>query len=84
MTINMKLESMLTGGSDKIFDKARLVNCALMAKIHTVYVAKILDTNPADSCNYREWTPAILAHPTLEISMNANWQVTPSLDQEHN
>ncbi|KAI5212292.1 heme peroxidase [Aureobasidium subglaciale] len=41
---------------DKIFDKARLVNCALMAKIHTV-----------------EWTPAILAHPTMETSMNANW-----------
>jgi hypothetical protein len=29
---------MLTRLSDKIFDKARLVNCALMAKIHTVYV----------------------------------------------
>ncbi|KAJ9644419.1 hypothetical protein H2204_001771 [Knufia peltigerae] len=41
---------------DQIFDKARLVNCALMAKIHTV-----------------EWTPAILAHPTLKIGMNANW-----------
>ncbi|KAK8071803.1 hypothetical protein PG996_005151 [Apiospora saccharicola] len=41
---------------DQIFDKARLVNCALMAKIHTV-----------------EWTPAILAHPALEIGMNANW-----------
>lgn len=41
---------------DRIFDKARLVNCALMAKIHTV-----------------EWTPAILAHPTLKIAMNANW-----------
>ncbi|KAG9851264.1 heme peroxidase, partial [Aureobasidium melanogenum] len=41
---------------DKIFDKARLVNCALMAKIHTI-----------------EWTPAILAHPALEIGMNANW-----------
>ena len=41
---------------DQIFDKARLVNCALMAKIHTV-----------------EWTPAILAHPTLKIAMNANW-----------
>ena len=41
---------------DKIFDKARLINCALMAKIHTV-----------------EWTPAILAHPTLKIAMNANW-----------
>jgi hypothetical protein len=42
--------------SDRIFDVARLVNCALMAKIHTV-----------------EWTPAILAHPTLKIAMNANW-----------
>lgn len=41
---------------DKIFDQARLINCALMAKIHTV-----------------EWTPAILAHPTLQIAMNANW-----------
>ncbi|KAF2008058.1 heme peroxidase [Amniculicola lignicola CBS 123094] len=42
--------------SEKLFDTARLVNCALMAKIHTV-----------------EWTPAILAHPTLKLSMNANW-----------
>jgi hypothetical protein len=42
--------------SEKIFDTGRLVNCALMAKIHTI-----------------EWTPAILAHPTLQISMNANW-----------
>jgi hypothetical protein len=42
--------------TEKLFDTARLVNCALMAKIHTV-----------------EWTPAILAHPALEISMNANW-----------
>ncbi|EOD45767.1 putative peroxidase family protein [Neofusicoccum parvum UCRNP2] len=41
---------------DRIFDKARLVNSALMAKIHTV-----------------EWTPAILAHPALQIAMNANW-----------
>ncbi|KAI7472947.1 heme peroxidase [Hortaea werneckii] len=41
---------------DQIFDKARIVNCALMAKIHTV-----------------EWTPAILAHPALQIGMNANW-----------
>lgn len=41
---------------DKIFDTARLINCALMAKIHTV-----------------EWTPAILAHPTLKVAMNANW-----------
>jgi hypothetical protein len=42
--------------SEKLFDTARLVNCALMAKIHTT-----------------EWTPAILAHPALKISMNANW-----------
>lgn len=41
---------------DQIFDKARLINCALMAKIHTV-----------------EWTPGILAHPTLKLAMNANW-----------
>ncbi len=45
-----------TWTGDQIFDKARLVNCALMAKIHTV-----------------EWTPAILAHPTLKLAMNANW-----------
>lgn len=42
--------------SDQVFDTARLVNCALMAKIHTV-----------------EWTPGILAHPVLDIGMNANW-----------
>ena len=41
---------------DQLFDTARLVNVALMAKIHTV-----------------EWTPAILAHPTLKVAMNANW-----------
>ncbi|EWC46356.1 hypothetical protein DRE_04299 [Drechslerella stenobrocha 248] len=41
---------------DHIFDKARLVNSALMAKIHTV-----------------EWTPAILAHPALQVAMSANW-----------
>ena len=41
---------------DQLFDKARLVNTALMAKIHTV-----------------EWTPGILAHPVLDIGMNANW-----------
>ena len=45
-----------TWTGNEIFDKARLVNCALMAKIHTV-----------------EWTPAILAHPALQIGMNANW-----------
>lgn len=42
--------------SEKLFDTARLVNCALMAKIHTT-----------------EWTPAILAHPALKVSMAANW-----------
>jgi hypothetical protein len=41
---------------EHIFEKARLINAALMAKIHTV-----------------EWTPAILANPMLEVSMNANW-----------
>src|SRR5579864_466707 len=41
---------------DRLFHCARMVNAALMAKIHTV-----------------EWTPAILAHPALEIGMNANW-----------
>ena len=39
-----------------IYDKARLVNAALMAKIHTV-----------------EWTPALLANPVLELSMESNW-----------
>ena len=41
---------------DRLFATARLVNCALMAKIHTV-----------------EWTPGILAHPALQVSMSANW-----------
>jgi hypothetical protein len=41
---------------ERIFHTARMINAALMAKIHTV-----------------EWTPAILAHPALEIGMNANW-----------
>ena len=36
--------------------KARLINAALMAKIHTV-----------------EWTPAIIAHPTTQLAMRANW-----------
>jgi hypothetical protein len=47
---------MLTFRRNQIFDKARLVNCALMAKIHTI-----------------EWTPAILAHPALQVAMNTNW-----------
>jgi Animal haem peroxidase len=41
---------------DQIYECARLVNAALMAKIHTV-----------------EWTPAIIAHPTTELAMQANW-----------
>ena len=41
---------------DQVFDKARLVVAALIAKIHTI-----------------EWTPAILAHPALQIGMRANW-----------
>ncbi|KAK3673080.1 hypothetical protein LTR78_006920 [Recurvomyces mirabilis] len=45
-----------TWTGDQIFDKARLVISALMAKIHTV-----------------EWTPAILAHPALQIAMDTNW-----------
>ncbi|MEZ4474970.1 MAG: peroxidase family protein [bacterium] len=40
----------------RLFETARLIVAALIAKIHTV-----------------EWTPAILAHPTLEVAMNANW-----------
>jgi hypothetical protein len=41
---------------DDLYDRARLINAALMAKIHTV-----------------EWTPGILSHPALQISMSANW-----------
>ena len=41
---------------EQLYDKARLINAAVMAKIHTV-----------------EWTPAIIAHPTTEKGMNANW-----------
>ncbi|MFT6328865.1 MAG: hypothetical protein ACJAYN_000792 [Bermanella sp.] len=40
----------------RIFVAAKLINGALMAKIHTV-----------------EWTPGILAHPALQIGMEANW-----------
>jgi hypothetical protein len=39
-----------------LFDHARLINAALLAKIHTV-----------------EWTPAIVAHPTIQFAMHANW-----------
>lgn len=41
---------------NEIFERARLVNCAIMAKIHTI-----------------EWTPAILAHPAIKPSLDANW-----------
>ena len=41
---------------DRLFDHARLINVALMAKIHTV-----------------EWTPGILATPTLRKAMRSNW-----------
>jgi hypothetical protein len=41
---------------EQLYDHARLVNAALMAKIHTV-----------------EWTPAIIAHPTTQLAMRANW-----------
>ncbi|MBV9311595.1 MAG: hypothetical protein JOZ73_12220, partial [Solirubrobacterales bacterium] len=45
-----------TWDDEQLFFKARLINAALIAKIHTI-----------------EWTPGILAHPALEIAMNANW-----------
>jgi hypothetical protein len=41
---------------DALYDKARLVISALIAKIHTV-----------------EWTPAIIAHPTMVYAMHGNW-----------
>ena len=45
-----------TWDDEKLFLTARLINAALIAKIHTI-----------------EWTPGILAHPALQIAMNANW-----------
>lgn len=42
--------------ADRVFETARLVNAALMAKIHTI-----------------EWTPTILAHPALKLSMDLHW-----------
>jgi hypothetical protein len=45
-----------TWSDDRLYDKARLINAALMAKIHTV-----------------EWTPGIVAHPTTQWGMRANW-----------
>jgi len=48
---------------EDLFQKARLINAALLAKIHTV-----------------EWTPAIVAHPTVRFGMRANWW---GLQMEH-
>ncbi|MGB5455805.1 MAG: peroxidase family protein, partial [Gammaproteobacteria bacterium] len=45
-----------TWSDEQLYQTARLINCALIAKIHTV-----------------EWTPGILSHPALKVSMNANW-----------
>lgn len=41
---------------EQLFQKSRLINAMLIAKIHTV-----------------EWTPGILARPSLQIGMNGNW-----------
>ncbi len=41
---------------EELFSHARLINAALLAKIHTI-----------------EWTPAIIAHPTIKVAMNGNW-----------
>ena len=45
---------------ERIYQTARLIVCALIAKIHTV-----------------EWTPAILATKTIDISLHANWYGAP-------
>jgi hypothetical protein len=49
-----------TWDDEALFQHARLINGALIAKIHTI-----------------EWTPGILAHPALELGMNANWSGLP-------
>jgi heme peroxidase len=41
---------------EQLYQTARLINAALIAKIHTL-----------------EWTPGILAHPTLRVGMATNW-----------
>lgn len=41
---------------EELFQRARLICCALQAKIHTM-----------------EWTPAVIAHPTMKIGMRVNW-----------
>jgi hypothetical protein len=50
----------------ELFDHARLVNAALIAKIHTI-----------------EWTPAIVAHPTVETAMNFNWKTIRESKADH-
>ena len=50
-----------TWGDEELFQRARLINAALIAKIHTV-----------------EWTPGILGHPALDLSMHANWSGIPN------
>jgi hypothetical protein len=45
-----------TFSDEQLYNRARLVNAAVMAKIHTV-----------------EWSPAVIAHPTTELAMHANW-----------
>jgi hypothetical protein len=45
---------------EELFQHARLINGALIAKIHTI-----------------EWTPAILAHPALQLGMHTNWSGLP-------
>ena len=50
-----------TWNDEELFQKARIINAALIGKIHTV-----------------EWTPAILANPILEKSMNIVWYGAPN------
>ncbi|WP_375309181.1 peroxidase family protein [Bradyrhizobium sp. A5] len=50
-----------TWDDEELFQRARLINAALIAKIHTV-----------------EWTPGILGHPALDLSMHANWSGIPN------
>src|SRR5262249_54873452 len=40
----------------ELYLRARLINAALLVKIHTV-----------------EWTPAILGHPTIKLSLEGGW-----------
>jgi hypothetical protein len=52
---------------EQLFSRARLINAAVMAKIHTV-----------------EWTPGILAHPTVKAGMNDNWtRIRKSKAEQH-